>query len=748
MSDNEGKPKMPQRQSRTSLEASRQGDLAAKQLALIDDLGNVAYLCHLSDFLTHYLPPLPEVVNVPDIIEKLARNEKLTSDGFMNAFDQQSSESVNLTESRVFVKLQDLFQDVMDTTMALWPDLKQNYDFKLNSDITTGYDRNIKPGAYWVYNGVNKLVDNEIEWYNICFPTEFMAKDHDNACDDNVRKLLLNMQQIMSLDPRRRFTYGLIVDDIKARFWFCCRGLLLATEGFNFMEDIQTVVHMFVSVAFADEVQLGWDPTIRLNKTETAKCSHRIYDIDFDEKTYTTEAILAEHSVEGLLGRGTRVWKVKEKGSSNESNSFVLKDAWINTNDDTGQKVDDGTVRGRLSEEQIYHEIKKDIENLPDKEQALGLFKRHVIMPRSRVVRVLQDGKEQDDNTFQLLLRGCTAFLDLNKFVILNMNKGLTDPQGQNTGTSAFSLPTDSQRRFGFGASTRPARPKRHERNLYDQIATTLYDETSLFNILKAVGDVVIVLKVIHEAGWIHRDISVNNLYWSRNGLGLLSDLEYAKKKVDTTAHNDNRTGTIQFIASEVARCAYLFYAPPVEDPVPGEELVFNHNDLHDLESLFWVLVWILFYREDCVNPLDKNLRQIREGKMSLFFPSNFVNRQEFLNLRNNPLTVSPSLFPVASVARAIGAVLIQAYTHAERELPGVPQVNIEEFPQAHDALLRQLENAKIHLEIADIQLSKVQLSDVGVLARVPVNKKRTRGSSQDTSSKKPKNASAAAGAS
>ncbi|KAK7433989.1 hypothetical protein VKT23_020453 [Stygiomarasmius scandens] len=698
----------PQKPPRMSSATFRQGDLASKRLALIDDLGNAAYLCRLCDFLTHYLPPLPEGVNVCDIIEKLLQDDKLTNDGFFKALDKKPSESVNLTGNRVFVKLRDVFQDIMDTTMGLWPKLKQNYDFKLNPDMTPGSDHHssTKPDAYWVYIGVNELDNEEIDWYDICFPAEFKKKDHD----DDIGKVLLNMQQIMSLDPRRRSTYGLTVGDTKARFWFCCRGLLLATEGFNFMQDLHTVVHMFVSVAFADEVQLGWDPTIRLNEAETAERSHRVYDIDFDGKTYTTEAILAEHSAEGLLGRGTRVWRVKEKGSSNESKSFVLKDAWINTNDDTAQKGDDGTVRGRLSEEQIYNEIKKDIENLPDRVRALELFKRHVMMPRSRVVRVLQDGREQDDNTFRLLLRGCTTFLDLKKVVILNKRKQLTDPKSQSIGTSAVSLPTDSQRRLGFGAPARPARSKRHERNLYDQIATTLYDETSLMNIFKALGDTVKVLKVIHAAGWVHRDISVNNLYWSQDGFGLLSDLEYAKRKIDAVVHDDVRTGTIQFIASEVACCGYLFFKP--SRGTRQKKTTFSHNDLHDLESLFWLLLWVILYREDSANLLDRRLWPARENNMSQLFPPTFIDRQRFLNLADVHLYISPSLEPAADVAADIGVVLFDSYTHAEQKLPDVPQVEESQadFPKAHDMFLQELENEERCSRIVGIKLSKVQL--------------------------------------
>ncbi|KAK7433990.1 hypothetical protein VKT23_020454 [Stygiomarasmius scandens] len=172
-------------------------------------------------------------------------------------------------------------------------------------------------------------------------------------------------------------------------------------------------------------------------------------------------------------------------------------------------------------------------------------------------------------------------------------------------------------------------------------------------NIFKALGDTVKVLKVIHAAGWVHRDISVNNLYWSQDGFGLLSDLEYAKRKSDAVAHDDVRTGTIQFIASEVARCTYLFY---FEDPEPGEEeLIFSHNDLHDLESLYWILVWILLHREDLANPLDSNLRQSREYQMSQFFAPAFTNRTEFLSLRNNRLVISPSLTQQRTLPELLG---------------------------------------------------------------------------------------------
>ena len=42
--------------------------------------------------------------------------------------------------------------------------------------------------------------------------------------------------------------------------------------------------------------------------------------------------------------------------------------------------------------------------------------------------------------------------------------------------------------------------------------------------------DWFIALKWIHGAGWVHRDLSVGNLYLYE-GRGLIGDFEYAKRK-------------------------------------------------------------------------------------------------------------------------------------------------------------------------------------------------------------------------
>lgn len=48
------------------------------------------------------------------------------------------------------------------------------------------------------------------------------------------------------------------------------------------------------------------------------------------------------------------------------------------------------------------------------------------------------------------------------------------------------------------------------------------------------------VLKYMHKAEWVHRDISAGNVYWyteGGEGRGLLADFEYAKKMKELGKH-------------------------------------------------------------------------------------------------------------------------------------------------------------------------------------------------------------------
>ncbi|CAE6450012.1 unnamed protein product [Rhizoctonia solani] len=131
-------------------------------------------------------------------------------------------------------------------------------------------------------------------------------------------------------------------------------------------------------------------------------------------------------------------------------------------------------------------------------------------------------------------------------------------------------------------------------------------------------------------------------------------DLEYAKSISDTSASHDLKMGTVAFMATEVAvtkherlslgraskRLNYTQEAldllrqrqagkisPPPIPPLPP----FWHNPLHDMESIWWLCIWMMFY----LVPAESSVREHFANYCGLFKdPSpgtkyNFISRQD-----------------------------------------------------------------------------------------------------------------------
>ncbi|KAL5479067.1 hypothetical protein ACEPAI_2355 [Sanghuangporus weigelae] len=142
----------------------------------------------------------------------------------------------------------------------------------------------------------------------------------------------------------------------------------------------------------------------------------------------------------------------------------------------------------------------------------------------------------------------------------------------------------------------------------------------------------------------LHRDLSIGNLYLYGEH-GLIRDLEYAKLK-NTDIEHELLIGTPDFIAVEAADRTYGLL-PRVDRVALDAELTameegrwedaallrnsrrplpFSHNDLHDLESLWWIAIWELFYHDeglksDAEHPYDKGRDEQRKLAAAELFP-------------------------------------------------------------------------------------------------------------------------------
>jgi hypothetical protein len=56
---------------------------------------------------------------------------------------------------------------------------------------------------------------------------------------------------MMNVDRRRRFAFGITIENTDTRIWFCCRQTVLVTRRFNFME-VSFVLSLLSLCTFTD----------------------------------------------------------------------------------------------------------------------------------------------------------------------------------------------------------------------------------------------------------------------------------------------------------------------------------------------------------------------------------------------------------------------------------------------------------------------------------------------------------------
>ncbi|KAJ4472966.1 hypothetical protein J3R30DRAFT_3338776 [Lentinula aciculospora] len=548
----------------------------------------------------------------------------------------------------------------------------------------------------------NKKPNNERHFvYDLANPQQFKLSDSQNDANDDFAKLIYDMEQILALDPCRRFTFGTTIENRSTRLWFLSRATLLRTKPFDFIAERHQLVRIFVSLAFSSTTHMGWDPTITCSRADQAE--RRQYTIEISSQFYTTVDVLSNSVADSPLGRATRVWKVRDSGGEIR----VLKDVWLETD--------------RLEEHKIRDAILADARALKEGEgdNYDEQLEKRMLNPMA-YWRVRVGGEEDDTGTVML------GGYDLDNAPKVNLIAPKT-PSSVDTQSVAMSTPADRDSTplssttvepHQSSASVQPtehSHPQRtileraseretqrhsthhryHYRIVFAQCATTIYDERSLENVFRALVEVVKALYVLHLAGWVHRDISGGNVYWYKDGnIGLIGDFEYAIRMSDRGRH-DVRTGTPFFMAAETLVNGYLFTSAKrklmaksqtridfnftkkkstnkprvVVPPVP-----FAYNPLHDLESVWWIINYVIFFNDDESNSSNDPSR--RQRKMHELFHGRLdVNGREvflrdFHRLPHAEKYLSLSFAPALEIIMDLAEILTTAYTNSEKIYP------------------------------------------------------------------------------
>ncbi|KAF9236967.1 hypothetical protein BU15DRAFT_63578 [Melanogaster broomeanus] len=371
---------------------------------------------------------------------------------------------------------------------------------------------------------------------------------------------------------------------------------------------------------FAKDHELGWDTSIeRVLYEDTIQ-----YKITINGIVYQTVETLSDFGAEAMRGRGTRMGK--------EAKHVVIKDAWRDSD--------------RKREDHILREILDDIERMGGD---IAAAKQHFLTVLNqddvKVEGVMDDTRQ--------LLRG----------------KVLPDSMSCHS-------------RSGFPE----IHHKQHFRLVFEEIGQPIYALRSLRDVSGTLDYAVKGLQYMHEAGWVHRDISSANVLRFEDR-GLLMDLEYAKRMNSSESHGV-RTGTVDFMACEVEAQAYRFLP---DSTTEGDDLFmpatapiarppFRANPFHDLESLWWILMWVLHFH---VDGKTKELGRGQESACRTYFPGlNLAEGRDRTGSLISGLAVDvlPQPFhPAARAADRMRSKLYRSYQAAEKVFrPSGP--NFQEF--------------------------------------------------------------------
>ncbi|KAJ7572299.1 hypothetical protein C8J56DRAFT_1175366 [Mycena floridula] len=436
----------------------------------------------------------------------------------------------------------------------------------------------------------------------------------DFFLEQNITQQIYHGYHILRNDPRRMWTFGISIQDDQCRFWYFSRSHTCVTAEFNFIEDAKPLIHFLYAMTCASEEQLGFDSSMEL----VIEGGLAQYKIKVREKVYQTLAVLSDYKADVISGRAARVWEVKELNEKGKQigQRRALKDSWLDDNSN--------------SEKSVLDELKRKINgagNLDD----MALFNKCFM-------QILEGGPVLDSFGDDAVAEELAAD-DIEEIMsVLPGSVGLTIKRNvQQSSQHAFSQESistantiSSTNRDILRWTVPGSFPKRaHHRTVFELVGIPYYDLESIPIMLQVIDDAAQALGLLWKYGFVHRDISSGNVYWDPDSKsGKLSDFEFAKEMSDQTFHNV-KTGTTQFMAVEVALGFYksrpLRTRVHKNPPITVANMHFCHNPLHDLESLWWLLIWSFIH----LIPVDNSstLQDQQIAADALFLPVSMINR-------------------------------------------------------------------------------------------------------------------------
>lgn len=387
-------------------------------------------------------------------------------------------------------------------------------------------------------------------WSQMQIPGELKS----NPLADTAAKAWMDIgryaREVLAAQATRRFTVAFTLCGPLMRIWVFDRLGGIASSRFDINKDGRKFIATILGFLRLSEKGLGHDPTIMKNNDQ------QYIDI---ERNGTMERIFLRKIMRRarcVAGRATTCWQAYSE--TDPTTSLVVKDAWQYTErDDEGEMLRDVTEQGVVHVAKYYWHTTVFVDGAVDD---VSTNVRHGLKFPGDVSSQLERSK---------------AFVSCSTSTPPRRSSRLKR-------TSSTDLPEPPRKRSHSASpikSGTAAGQNRVHRRLILEYGKPIYEASSRKALLMAFEQCLTGYESLHNKGYLHRDISINNLLISPDEKrAFIIDLDLAIKLSRLEASGaKGRTGTRAFMAIGA---------------LLGEE----HSFMHDLESFFWVIFWICIH--------------------------------------------------------------------------------------------------------------------------------------------------------
>lgn len=400
--------------------------------------------------------------------------------------------------------------------------------------------------------------DGKCHWSQILVPGELKSNPSADTASEAWLDLGRCAREIFAAQDTRRFVIGFTICGSLMRIWVFDRLGGIASEQFDINKDGLQFVGTILGFLWMNEEQLGFDPTI------VTSGDKRYIEI---QRNGNQERLIIDgvmRRARCIAGRATTCWKAHREGDT--QTPLVIKDAWQYTGrDEEGDLLLQATNLGVSNIGRYYHHY---------------------------TVQVLGTEDDVRDNVRKGLDITKAESFGLGHLAVLSSASAGSAPRAGRSKSSRkrsasrtdVLLPPPPSKRSCSVSPTKMASselPTRiHRRVILRDYGKSIYKASSPASLLSALEGCIEGHESLFKAGFLHRDISVNNLMINEDNnnpswSAFVIDLDLAiKNRRESVSGSKGNTGTRAFMAIGV---------------LYNEQ----HSFMHDLESFFWVLFWI-----------------------------------------------------------------------------------------------------------------------------------------------------------